>query len=224
MARADASPTVRELRDSIATVLCSARQRPSCRIQRKIAAVLQLLNLPNALTLLRLALVPVIAALLHRGDYGTVLCLFVVSAMSDFADGQIARRWQLQTRFGALADPLADKLTMFVVTVQLALQQALPWWFAAVLVSRDVLIVVGALAYRLVAGRLEMAPSRISKLNTALQFMLLLGVLAVRAGHAEQGRWIDILLWSTLATIGMSAAHYVLSWGGKAARLRRGTS
>jgi cardiolipin synthase len=179
-------------------------------------------HLPNALTVLRLALVPVIAVLLHRGEHGTVFWLFVVSALSDFADGQIARRWHLQTRFGAVADPLADKLTMFVVTVLLASQQALPWWFVAVLISRDLLIVGGALAYRLVAGGLEMAPTRISKLNTALQFLLLLGLLAVRAGLAQAGWWIDMLLWSTLATIGLSGAHYVLAWGEKAVRLRRG--
>ena len=183
-----------------------------------------LFNLPNALTVLRLALVPLIAVLLHRGAHGAALWLFVVSALSDFADGQIARRWNLQTRFGAIVDPLADKLTMFVVTVVLASQQALPWWFAVVLVARDVLIVGGALAYRLVAGGLEMAPTRISKLNTVLQFLLLLGVLAVRAGHADAGWWLDMLLWSTLVTIAMSGAHYVHAWSGKAARLRRGAT
>jgi cardiolipin synthase (CMP-forming) len=178
-------------------------------------------HLPNAITLLRLALVPVIALLLHRGEHGTAFALFVVSALSDFADGQIARRWHVTSRFGAFADPLADKLTMFVVTVLLALQQALPWWFATLLVVRDALIVGGALAYRFIAGTLEMAPTRISKLNTALQFMLLLGVLAVQAGHLEGGSWVDALMWATVATMAVSGTHYVLAWSRRAAKVTR---
>lgn len=178
-------------------------------------------HLPNLITLLRLALVPVIAVLLHRGEHGAAFGCFVVSALSDLADGQIARHWHTESRFGAVADPLADKLTMFTVTVVLAMQQALPWWFASVLVARDIVIVAGALAYRLVAGGLEMAPTRVSKLNTALQFLLLLGVLAVLAGHLPGGLWVDLLTWATLATIAISGAHYVLTWGRKAVSARR---
>lgn len=178
-------------------------------------------HLPNLITLLRLALVPVIATLLYHGEHRAAFACFMVSALSDFADGQIARRWHLESRFGAVADPLADKLTMFTVTVLLAMQQALPWWFASVLVARDVVIVAGALAYRRVAGALEMAPTRISKLNTALQFLLLLGVLAVLAGHLAGGLWVDVLTWATLATIAISGAHYVLTWGRKTVVARR---
>jgi phosphatidylglycerophosphate synthase len=122
------------------------------------------------------------------------LPLFIASALSDFADGAIARRWNLRTRFGAVADPLADKLTMITVTVLLAVQQALPWWFALAVVVRDALIVGGALAYHVLVGRVEMAPSRVSKLNTALEFLLLIGVLAVGAGHLPGGAWLQGLL------------------------------
>jgi len=179
-----------------------------------------MLNLPNAITLLRFGLVPFIAWQLHRGDATTTLWLFIVSALSDWADGVLARRWQQQTRFGAVADPLADKLTMFTVTLLLTLQQALPLWFALALVLRDLLIVGGALAFRLVVGELEMAPTRLSKLNTALQFLLLLAVLAERAGAVPGGRWLDMLLWATFVTIVLSGAQYVAAWSSKALRAR----
>lgn len=177
-------------------------------------------HLPNFITLMRLALVPVIATLLYQDRHDEAFGCFVVSALSDFADGRIARRWNLESRFGAVADPLADKLTMVTVTVLLAMQQAIPWWFASVLVARDLVIVAGALAYRLVAGGLEMTPTRISKLNTVLQFVLLLAVLAVLAGHLQDGLWVDLLMWTTLATMAISGAHYVLAWGCKAAGVR----
>ncbi len=177
-----------------------------------------MINVPNAITLVRFALVPAIALQLLQRDYGVAFVLFIVSALSDLADGLIARHWNLCTRFGAIADPLADKLTMLTVTVLLALQHGLPWWFAVAVVVRDALIVGGALAYHLLIRPVEMAPSRISKLNTALEFLLLLAVLAIRAGHVPDGVWWDVLLGATITTIAWSGGHYVLVWGRKAAR------
>lgn len=179
------------------------------------------LNVPNAITLARFALVPAIAIALLRDEHGVAFALFVVSALSDAADGMIARHWNLRTRFGAVADPLADKLTMLTVTVLLALQQALPWWFAVAVVLRDTLIVGGALAYHMWIGPVEMAPTRLSKLNTALEFALLLSVLAVAAGHVADGAWLGVLLVATLATIVASGAHYVVAWTRRAAQARR---
>lgn len=180
-----------------------------------------LLNLPNAITLLRFALVPVLAWQLLQGRADIAFWLFLVSAFSDFADGQLARRWHQQSYFGAVADPLADKLTMATVTLLLALQGALPWWFAALLLLRDLLIVGGALAYRLVTGALEMAPSLLSKLNTALQFLLLLALLAQRGGLLAAGRWTELLLAATLLTIVASGLHYVAAWTARARARQR---
>jgi cardiolipin synthase len=137
-----------------------------------------MLNVANAITLLRFALVPALALRLLRAEHGSALVLFIVSAVSDLADGVVARRWNQATRFGAVADPLADKLTMLTVTGLLTLENALPWWFALAVVLRDGLIVGGAIAYHFWIGPVEMAPSRISKVNTAMEFLLLLSVTA----------------------------------------------
>lgn len=177
-----------------------------------------MLNLPNALTLLRVALVPIIAWLLLQADYELATVLFLVSALSDLADGMLARRWNQRTRFGAVADPLADKLTMLTVVLLLAMQGLLPWWFALAVIGRDALIVSGALAYHLLIHRVEMLPSPLSKLNTALEFGLLLGVLAWQAGVWSDGAWRNALLAATTATIVLSGAAYVWVWGRKAWR------
>ena len=173
-------------------------------------------QLPNAITVLRAALIPLQAWLLLRGDYGLAFALFVVSGLSDLADGWIARRFDLRTRFGAIADPLADKITMLTVALLLATQGWLPWWFALLVVGRDLLIVAGACAYHFTIGTVEMAPSWISKINTSLQFVLLAGVLAVAAGHLDDGPWLGALLYLTAGTIVASGASYVLSWSRKA--------
>ena len=179
-------------------------------------------HLPNAITVLRAALIPLLAWLLLEGAYGTALLLFIASGLSDFADGWIARRFGLRTRFGAIADPLADKLTMLTVTVLLSLQGWLPWWFTLLVVGRDLVIVGGAAAYHFVVGEVEMAPSWISKLNTALEFVFLAGVLALAAAHLDDGPWYPALLYATAATVIASGASYVIVWGRRAMR-ERGT-
>lgn len=177
-------------------------------------------HLPNAITVLRAALIPLLAWLLLEDAYGVAFVLFIASGLSDFADGWIARRFGLRTRFGAIADPLADKLTMLTVTVLLALQGWLPWWFTLLVVGRDLLIVGGAAAYHFTIGEVEMAPSWISKLNTALEFVFLAGVLALAAAHLDDGPWYPALLYATAATVVASGASYVIVWGRKAMRER----
>jgi cardiolipin synthase (CMP-forming) len=197
-------------------------QTPACApsAPRTCRAAVAMLNVPNAITLLRLALVPLIGLQLLRGHDLVAWWLFALSALSDWLDGQIARRWNLRTRLGAIADPLADKLTMLTVALVLALQHSLPWWLALAIVSRDMVILAGALAYRWLAGSLEMAPTRLSKLNTALQFLLLLSLLGVRAGLVDAGRWLDALTLLTFASIVASGLQYIVLWGRKAMTLR----
>jgi cardiolipin synthase len=178
-------------------------------------------HLPNAITVLRAALIPLQAWLLLERDYATAFLLFVASGLSDLADGWIARRFDLRTRFGAIADPAADKLTMLTVAVLLAMHGWLPWWFTALVVGRDLVIVAGAAAYHFTIGEVEMAPSWISKLNTALEFVLLAFVLALAAGYLGDGPWYPALLATTAATIVASGAAYVLVWSRKAAEARR---
>jgi cardiolipin synthase len=178
--------------------------------------------LPNAITLLRAAAIPLVAAAIVRRDYDGALLLLVLCALGDFIDGWLARALDVRTRFGAIADPLADKLTMLTVTLLLAWQGWLPAWFTAMVVLRDALIVGGALAYHLHIGHVTIAPTRLSKFNTALEFALLAAVLMVAEGVlAPDGvaRW---LLLGCAVTVAASGAQYVLLWGRKALDARHG--
>jgi cardiolipin synthase len=179
-------------------------------------------HLPNLITALRLALIPVLVTLLLERQYEAAAAVFVVSALSDLADGQIARRWNARTRLGAIADPLADKLTMLAVTLVLAAQSLMPAWLAVAIVARDLLIVGGALAFHLFVGRVEPAPSWISKLNTVLEFAVLSAVLADAAGVVELGTWLAPLFVLVMVTLVASGAHYVWVWGRRAWQTKRG--
>lgn len=106
----------------------------------------QILTVPNALSLLRLAMVPVVVVLLFmRADVVAVI-VFVLAAVTDFLDGEIARRTQ-PTVVGKILDPIADRLMLSSAAVVLAIRGALPVWAVAILVGRDLLALVGGLAF-----------------------------------------------------------------------------
>jgi cardiolipin synthase len=180
-----------------------------------------MMNVANAITLLRFALIPVIAWQLVRREYDVALVLFIVSAVSDLADGLVARHWGQRTPFGATADPLADKLTMLTVAVLLAVQGLLPWWLTGAIVTRDLVILGGAFAYLRLIGRLDIAPTLLSKVNTALEFVLLTAMLAVAAELIADGTWRHALVLGTLATILASGVQYVVVYSRKASQARR---
>jgi cardiolipin synthase len=104
----------------------------------------RVLTVPNLLSLARLALVPVFLWLLLRGDDVLALVVLAAATFTDLLDGFIARRFDQITRLGQLLDPAADRLFMLACLLGLAARDILPWWLAALIVSRDVfLIVVG---------------------------------------------------------------------------------
>ena len=99
--------------------------------------------MPNALSLLRLFMVPVVVALLLARADGLAAAFFVLAAATDFLDGRIARRAG-PTRLGQILDPLADRLMLSSVAVVLAVRGLLPIWAVAILVGRDLLALLGS--------------------------------------------------------------------------------
>ena len=172
---------------------------------------------PNLITLVRLALVPLLAWLLLDQRYAAALAVFTVAALSDALDGFIARRYGFASTFGAALDPVADKLAMVVATVLLAWHGVLPLWLAIAIVLRDVVIVSGVIAYKVLIGPLEMKPTRLSKFNTTLEFAALLLTMAVAAAWIPAGLWLSALFVAVGVTVVLSGAQYVWIGGHKAA-------
>lgn len=172
--------------------------------------------LPNALSLLRIALVAPILLLILNGGFAWALALFFVAGFSDGIDGYLAKRFSWHTRLGALLDPVADKLLVAATFVTLAYTQHIPVWLAVVVILRDVIIVGGATAYNFFVKPVQGEPTRISKLNTALQLLFLLLVLC-RAGFGWPDKIsITVLGASVLITVVISGVDYVWSWSKRA--------
>ena len=175
--------------------------------------------LPNSISLMRIALVAPILLLILNENFVWALVLFAVAGFSDGVDGYLAKRFDWQTRLGALLDPVADKLLVAGTFITLAYTQDLPVWLAATVILRDVVIVAGAAAYNFLIRPVEGEPTRVSKLNTALEFLLLLFVLS-RAGFGWPDQIsITVLGAAVLVTVVISGVDYVWSW---ARRARRG--
>ncbi|MWV49660.1 CDP-alcohol phosphatidyltransferase family protein [Rathayibacter sp. VKM Ac-2803] len=99
-------------------------------------------TVPNILSMVRLALVPVFLVLVVQGEDALALVTLVVSSLTDYLDGWIARRFDQMTRLGRILDPAADRLYIFATVIGLAFRELVPWWLVAVLVARDLLLVV----------------------------------------------------------------------------------
>lgn len=172
--------------------------------------------LPNAISLMRIALIAPILILMLQGDFGWALALFILAGFSDGLDGYLAVRFGWSTRLGGLLDPAADKLLITGMFITLAYTQQIPVWLAAVVILRDVVIVAGATAYNFIVKPVPGEPTRISKLNTALQMLFVLFVLS-RAGFDWPDKiTITVLGAAVLVTVVISGVDYVWSWSRRA--------
>jgi cardiolipin synthase len=135
------------------------------------------MGLANWLTMLRIVLIPVVVSLLVYRRPGAALLVFCVAAVTDLLDGWVARRRGLQSRLGAFLDPVADKLLLTACFMTLTYLKALPFWITALVVTRDVMQVVGALLLQMVGARIEPRPTWAGKMATFFQVLTVLGGL-----------------------------------------------
>jgi cardiolipin synthase len=183
-------------------------------------------HIPNGITALRILLVAPIALALLHGELITAIALFGAAAVSDAADGFLAKRFGWRSEVGAVLDPAADKLLLATVFVVLAVLHWVPLWLMAAAVARDLIIVSGAIAYRVWFGPIDVRPSAVSKLNTLCQALYILGVVG-RQEFAAPAAWVVVMLGAlTFVTIAVSGIDYVLRYGEAAlgeVRSRRAT-
>ncbi|HET9122869.1 MAG TPA: CDP-alcohol phosphatidyltransferase family protein [Acidiferrobacteraceae bacterium] len=169
-------------------------------------------HLPNAITMSRVALVPVLILLLRAHDYPHALVVFAIAGFSDALDGFIAKRFGLVSQLGAVLDPLADKILLISAYVMLALLERIPFWLVLLVVFRDLLIVGGYLVYASLVGAVQMRPSLLSKLNTLVQILLVVMVLTRAASGWPSPSNLGLLIGLAGLTTAGSGLHYIWSW------------
>lgn len=155
----------------------------------------RILTIPNALSALRLALIPVFLwlVLVEQADLAGVAVL-TVSGITDWADGVIARRTGQTTRLGRLLDPLVDRLTIAATLMGLALRDLVPWWLVGLLAARELLLLALVPALR----RRGLIALPVHYLGKAATFALYWGFpfVLVGAGTAEWEQILGALGWA----------------------------
>lgn len=163
------------------------------------------MTVPNLLTIVRVLLTPLLVILLLEERLSEALFVFVVAGITDALDGLIARLYKQKTRLGAFLDPLADKLLLATTYVLLAFLNLVPSWLTVIVLSRDVLIVVGVFVLFMQDLPFEIKPTIASKLTTCAQ--ILTAIVTMASALAVPHPLLKKILFQ------VTAAFTIVSWG-----------
>ena len=161
----------------------------------------RVLTIPNALSLARIAVLPLVLLDLLEGRFGRALVLLLLIGASDWFDGYLARVLDQRTRLGAVLDPIGDRAVFVVVGVGLVLADLLPLWVLVVLLARELAVLVVGLVL-LLAGRSIPETSRLGKVATSGLMLSITGLVAAAAfgeGAAHPLGWLQVIAWGGLA-------------------------
>lgn len=176
------------------------------------------LTIPNILTFLRMALIPVFAGFLFSGHHGWALVTFIFAGASDGIDGFVARRFDQESELGTILDPIADKLLMTTAFVILSLESIfppdtrhlpVPPYVAAAVIGRDILIIAAAAAIFMTTNFRGFKPSKLGKLSTLVQVSGVILILIATVFPVNRGLYLPTVYATITALAFFSGVHYV---------------
>jgi cardiolipin synthase len=176
-----------------------------------------MLNLPNFLTLLRLVAIPIFLILLGDHEYEKALIVFVAAGITDAVDGALARLLHAKTTLGAYLDPAADKLLLLTAFITLTVMNELPRWLTVVVVSRDVIVVLGYfLLFTMTQETMEVRPTVLGKASTFFQLLVVTLALTTLVWEgwvpASVEHTASIIAALTTTAAGAQYVHRGLRW------------
>lgn len=145
--------------------------------------------------------------------YKLAIVIFMLAAVTDGIDGLLARKLGCQTALGAVLDPLADKLLVVSLFAIFTFKNFIPYWFAAIVIVRELILLSGAAFYRFMFGPVIFVPTMLSKINTCLLLLLLLLSLLNGMKLYDLTETIYYLLMTILFTSIYSGIDYMIKWG-----------
>lgn len=179
----------------------------------------RIITLPNLLTVIRMALIPVFVSLLFYQRFLLALGIFIIAGVTDGLDGLLARRFHQQSPLGRILDPIADKMMLVTSFVVLSLHSVfptplpkhlpIPFWVTITVISRDVFILVGAAAINMVTGFRAFRPSFLGKLSTLVQIIAVATVILAAQIRIGTGYYLPTVYTSVFALTVLSGIHYV---------------
>ncbi|MGV8172392.1 MAG: CDP-diacylglycerol--glycerol-3-phosphate 3-phosphatidyltransferase [Candidatus Woesearchaeota archaeon] len=168
-----------------------------------------ILTIPNFLTALRIFLAPFFMFAVLGGKYIIAFVIILLAALTDFFDGLIARRYNMQSSFGTLLDPIADKIFVFCAIVALLLRFGFPLWLGAIIISRDLFILMAGLLFVIMHKHSVLKPNLLGKISTFFQ-MTSLTIYIISSSYGYYDSWIGILLYLTAALTVVSGLVYAV--------------
>ncbi len=169
-------------------------------------------QIPNILTVLRIALIVPFSYFLLSQQYQHAFLTFVIAGVSDGVDGFLARQFDWRSRFGAIADPLADKLLLITTYVLLTWLGELPLWLVLLIFGRDLIIVVGGLLFHYKVHRFDIQPTLLGKLCTFVQITYVVVLLLHLSAYASLDAFIGAGVYLVAAVTLVSGLHYIFIW------------
>ncbi len=170
------------------------------------------MTVPNLLTSIRIIFTPIFLIYIINDQITLALVVFLIAGITDALDGFIARVYHQDSKIGAILDPLADKLLVITAFITLPIKRhTIPAWLSAVVISRDILILLGVLILFLNSIKFEVRPSIISKITTCFQLITVISALLSEKiiFFMEIGPYLH-LITGVFTTI--SGLHYMAFW------------
>ena len=168
--------------------------------------------IPNLISIIRIIPIIPVLLLIYDESYDLALFLFLLAGLSDALDGYLAKKFDWRTRVGALLDPVADKLLVAGTFIILTWLGLIPFWLAAIVVSRDIIIALGVFIYSFVYEPFHGEATKISKINTFLEILYVLMVLSYEAFYWPSSTVIIITGSAVFVTVFISGLDYIMSW------------
>ena len=179
----------------------------------------RIITLPNLLTVVRMALVPVFVSLLFYQKFVLALVIFIVAGVTDALDGLLARRFHQQSPLGRILDPIADKMMLVTSFVVLSMRGVypipvpkhlpVPFWVTITVISRVVFIMISAAAINMVSGFRAFRPSLLGKISTAVQIVAVAAVILAAQTRFGTGYYLPTVYASVFVLALLSGIHYV---------------
>ena len=174
------------------------------------------MTVPNLITTMRLILAPIFIIYLINDQLLSALVVFVIAGVSDGLDGLVARIFDQKSKLGAYLDPLADKLLLVAAFVVLSVRGFLPPWLTVLVISRDVMILLGVLVLFLNRLEFKIKPTIVSKITTCLQFVTVIAVLSkdyITKDYIPYSQKLYFYLFCLTALFTISSGlHYIHYW------------
>jgi len=167
-------------------------------------------SIPNFLSLVRIILVPVMVILLIDGAFREALIVLTSAGLTDALDGFLARVLHQRTSLGAYLDPIADKTLITSCFVTLSILGIIPSWLAVIVVSRDFIIILGAVIFFMSSIPFEIKPALVSKITTVFQIITVFAALIIKIfPHEFHKLWVLPLEWGTAFFTILSGFYYI---------------